>query len=251
MFLGLLLTVGGGGVAIANETPNSEKCFPIERAQDVAQKFSKMKDSRRDTVDTTLTAYFVDMDARALPPTLYLKDGEARQDFTINADGEVTEFAAAINTASASAQVCGSAQEDGKLGMAMGTDVSFIDRTGPFTLDVLRDGLDDGTSHYKKSVPGPMAMFVPKMTHIMVTYDPLDTPADIVAVVDGEAVGELQVEPFGKAYVIALETLEDMGAEALVVRGGAFTLSPVPSISKMKSLGFGPDEGGDEEEDDR
>lgn len=247
---GLLLVTAGNSTAFANEMPISEKCFPIERAQSVTHKFAKMKDSRRDTVDTKLTAYFVNMEARTTPPTLYLKDGDTRQDFTITADGEVTGFAAAVNTARSSAQVCGNAQEDGKLGMGMGTDVSFIDRTGPFTLDVLRDGLDDGKSHYKKSVPGPLAMFVPQMTHVMVTYDPLDTPADIVAVVKGEAVSDVQIEPFGKAYVIALNTLENMGAEALSVRGGTFTLSPVPSIKAMKSLGFGPDEGGDEQEDD-
>ena len=36
-----------------------------------------------------------------------------------------------------------------------------------------------------------------------------------------------------------VKTFEEMGAESLIVKGGAFELSPVPSVEKMKSLGFG------------
>lgn len=218
----------------------SEKCFSIDTVSKMYKKLDNIKASRRDSVDTVIQAYFADADTRVEPMTVYIKDGEQRDDLVIKEDGEVADFYAKTRTLPKSAEICGQARADGKIGLGMGTDVQFKSTSGTHTMAEIIDGIGDGKSHYKKMLPGPMAMFVPKMTHVMLTYDALDTVPNVTAMVAGAA-QPVSMELFGKAHVIDVETLKVMNADSLVIVGGPYTLSPVPSIKKMKSLGFGPD----------
>ncbi len=125
-------------------------------------------------------------------------------------------------------------------------DIKFKNASGLHSLFELEDGAKDGKSFYKKMMPGPMKLLVPKMTHVSVSYKDEDVPAIIRAMKDGAVIDGLIAEPFGATYVISLEQLEDLGADALSIEGGAYILETSPSIKKMKSLGFSESEDGEE-----
>ncbi|WP_371396051.1 hypothetical protein [Fretibacter rubidus] len=233
--------------AVAEDIPETEKCFSVDSVSKMYKKIDKLKDSRRDSVDTVVKAYFADAQTRAVPMSLYIKNGDTRDMFEVSEDGEIKEFHSKTKMLPDTAELCGATRADGKIGMGMGMDVQFKSASGTHSMAEVMDGLKDGKSHYKATLPGPMAMFVPKMTHAMVTYEDLDTPPDIKASVNG-AVINAPVALFGKAHVVDVDALEEMGAESLIINGGPYTLAPVPSIKKMKSLGFGPDQ--DEGKDD-
>lgn len=244
--ISLLMLAGTTTAATANDiAAPSEKCFPTDSIFDFAKKMDGLKDSRRDTLVTEMTAFFVNAKERAVPMTLYAKSGETRHDFAVTQDGEIADFYKTVTSMSPDTEVCGPTKEDGKIGLGMGSEVMFQNRSGRYTLAELQDGVADGKSHYKKMLPGPMAMFVPKMTHIMVEYDAEDAPADIRALINNAEVTDLPIAQFGKAYVLEVKALEARGVQTLIVNGGPHSLSPTPSIKKMKSLGFGPDDDND------
>jgi len=223
-------------------TQAEETCFPVTKVQKVYSKFDKLKPEHLDTLETRLTASFVDPSIGLDKMVLFSKIGSKRDDFTVTEGGKILEFQSKTQSLPETAEICGLSNADNKIGLGMGTDVVFKNKSGRFSIAELKDGIKDGKAHYKVMLPGPMAMFVPKMTHVMVAYDPIETPSDIRAVVDGQTVTNLPIEVFGGAHVISVAALEEMGVESLYVHGSNFELSPVPSIKKMKSLGFGPDE---------
>ena len=249
LFAAGVMLLGSTNFAQAADTSPSEKCFPAEQVTKMFKKIDSLKASRRDSVDTMVQAFFVNVDARTEPMTFSIKDGDQRDDFIVKEDGTIVDFYRKTRSLDEDAEFCGTTRADGKIGFGMGTDVQFKNTSGTHTMAEIIDGVRDGKSHYKKTVPGPMAMFVPKMTHVMLTYDDLDTVPNVTAMAAGAA-QPVSMEMFGKAHVIDLETLKTMGADTLVIGGGSYTLSPVPSIKKMKSLGFGPDEDDGDDDDD-
>ena len=101
----------------------------------------------------------------------------------------------------------------------------------------ISDGVKDGKSHYKKSVGGAAAIFVPKMTHIAITYQVPDATPNVSAVINGETT-PVALEAYGDMWVIDVDALEDSAAETISIAGGPYELYPVPSIQKMESLGI-------------
>jgi len=80
-------------------------------------------------------------------------------------------------------------------------------------------------------------MFVPKMTHIAITYDDVETLPNVSAISNGESIS-VELEPYGEMLVIDIEALAGSNVQTLIVKGGTYELFPVPSIKKMKSLGI-------------
>lgn len=214
-------------------------------------KFDKLKPEKRDTVNTVGRMNLVSFSDEPLPNAVFYINEEtaSRTDFAINHEGEVTDFSK-LATLPKIGRLCikspnwvGLDREalEGKMGLTINFDVLFNNQSGTHSLAELQDGTKDGKSHYKKMFPGPLAVMVPKMTHIGVIYDDENTLAQIEPQKLGQAIPTLMVENFAGMHMFALEDLEALGADGLKVSGGKYWLMPVPSIAKLKKLGFGQD----------
>jgi len=52
----------------------------------------------------------------------------------------------------------------------------------------------------------------------------------------------LKAEIFKEKHVVSFKDLKDMGASALIVKGGAYRLQPTVSAKTMKRFGWGQEE---------
>ena len=236
LLIPIFATLITGGLAYAQDDANPESCFPLERAADTV-KAASLKPKRRDTIDSFLQAQFAEVEKRSLPMQLYIKHGDTREDFVVNESGAVEAFHTKVFAAPKEASICGLAREDGKIGIGMSTSVRFKNSSGTHTMAEILDGVKDGKSHYKKSVGGAAAIFVPKMTHIAITYQVPDATPNVSAVINGETT-PVALEAYGDMWVIDVDALEDSEAETISIAGGPYELYPVPSIKKMESLGI-------------
>ena len=75
-------------VSYAKGTPIADTCFPSENATNQL-KVTTLNSDQRDTVDTFLEAYFVNVEKRLLPMKLYLKYDGSRDEFFVNEKGQV------------------------------------------------------------------------------------------------------------------------------------------------------------------
>ena len=227
-----------------------EVCIPMEKLLKVQRKSEKIKASKRDTLELETSAQFQPREDNAPFPAFYSKEGDVTELFTVLASGEVVDFNDRLNALSKDGTVCAEVPvidgEKSKIGFNIGADIRFKNQTGPYTIAELQDGVSDGKTWYKLLFPGPLSVMVPKMTHVMVEYhDEVSSGEGIQFSTQGAAIANPLIEEFGGTYVIALDAIEASGADLMTVSGGPFTLTPVPSIKKMKSLGFGS--GGDDD----
>jgi hypothetical protein len=231
---------------IATPATPSEKCFPAEGLVKYYEKMSSLKPARLDTLEAVMSAEFVRDDETIELPKFWSRHAGQDTSFTVSADGKVTDFHPKVKALPKEAELCGQVRtpdgEEPKIGLSMDSDVVFKNRTGPYSLAELQDGVGDGKSFYKKMFGGPMAMLVPKMTHLTVQYLDKDTPLQLSFTQDGAPVAMPPFEKFGGTYVIGLDDIEDTGADTMIVSGGEFKLMPSPSVKKMKALGFSEDE---------
>lgn len=231
--LAVLILIGD---AYAQDNLFAESCFPIKTASD-RLKAATLKPDRRDTVDSFIEAYFVDVEKRSLPMKLYLKYNGTREDYVVSESGEIEAFHRKVFSAPPEALICGPARKDGKIGLGMSTAVRFKNRSGMHTMTEISDGVQDGKSHHKTNLGGAKALFVPKMTHIAIIYDAADTTPNVFSIVNGKS-SPVVLKPYGEMWVIDVKALEDSKAETIIIGGGSYELFPVPSIKKMKSLGI-------------
>ena len=104
----------------------------------------------------------------------------------------------------------------------------------------LEEGTKDGKKFYKKMIPNALSLILPDTKYLTVRYDDFRKSADLRALV-GEDKIILTPESHKDMHVISLETLEEMGAEALLVKGGPYQLQPTVSVKLMKKFGWGED----------
>ena len=235
----------------AENTPAKTKCFPVKSVTKLLKKTQKIKASKQDTLGLMMLAKFQGANELATAPRFYSKSDDQIHDFTILPDGAVEGFHEHLITLDENSELCGEVMTPGgetpKIGLSMGSEILFKNRTGPYTLAELQDGVADGKSWYKRMFPGPLAIMVPKMSHIMIDYEDKSLGTNgIIFTKSGVVVATPKVETFGNTYVISLGDIEASGADQLSIQGGAFLLSPVPSVEKMKSLGLST---GDEDAD--
>ncbi len=232
------------------------KCMPAKKIIKLTRKFNKLKPEKRDTVGVVPEMKLTTTGESELPERVYFRTGAVEEAFAMDADGWVTDFAR-IATMDKEGDLCmqdehfaGKKDEDAGINLSIDFDVLFKNTSGTHTLAELLDGAKDGKSHYKKMYPGPLALMVPKMTHVGVVYLVEDaalaslTP-QIFATKDGQKITGLAVENFGGMFVVGIEDLQNMGADGLKIEGNKYELLPIPSIQKMKDLGFAE---GEEEE---
>ncbi len=238
------------GTAFASEAEDMAagiKCFPAKKIVKMVRKFDGMKPEKKDTVGVIPEMQLTASEGESLPERVYFREGSTEEAFILGADGWVTDFNR-IGSMSKGGELCmqgkqfaGKKDEELGINLSMDFDILFKNTSGRHTIAELLDGAKDGKSHYKKMLPGVMALMVPKMTHVGVTYlSPADsTQPRIYAVKSGDEIGGLFVEKFHEMYVVGLEDLQALSAENLNIEGGEYHLTPIPSIKKMKKLGFG------------
>lgn len=248
------LAFASGVTHISQAEPSSApvrealECFPAENIIKFLSKFDKLKPEQKDTVDAFMTAKFEVSDDLGLPHRIFMRDQDKETVFEMLPDGQITDFDH-IRHHPETSELCvedpareGLPREEDGITFNVDFDVMFKQTPGSHTLESLEDGAKDGKSFYKKLVPGPARLLIPKMTHVSITYIDPETPQNIEAWQNDKPLSGLNIEPFGKTYVVSLEQLEDLGATELHITGGPYKLEPSPSIKKMKALGFTEDD---------
>lgn len=244
--------------AHADEAPAdasvNEKCFSADGLVKHVKKMNSLKPKRMDTLHAVMSAKWKRHLSEDPFPNMWTRQAGVDTPLSVNAEGDVADFNARLLTLSKGAEICGQKpaelnEEEPRFSMEVDSEILFQNTAGPYSIAQLQDGVADGKSFYKKMMPGPLALLVPKMTHLMLDYDDETLPLSVRYTKAGAAVDAPPYEMLGTSFVIALEDIEASGADMMHVEGGAFKLIPTPSISKMKSLGVASDE--DEEPEDK
>lgn len=214
-------------------------CFPAKGIVEIVSKFQNLDADKRDTVDMFFEAKFKVNDGGVMPNRIFIRDAGTETDFTIDADGNISDFVA-IGKASETAELC--SEDPSRVGTARGgddmqfsleSDVYFLSHNGYHDLAALQDGLKDGKTHYKKMLPGPMRMLVPSLKYVMIEYDVEDTPPQYSAMNGQMPVEGLSHETFCELPMIKVKDLEELGADGLKVMGGTYKLTPVPGVKTL------------------
>jgi len=87
-------------------------------------------------------------------------------------------------------------------------------------------------------LPAAVRAFMPTTKYFHVKYDSLASAPQIYADTD-TGLTPIKGEYYNEGYVVSLAQLDDADATALVIKGGAYKLAPVPSIKTMKRFGVG------------
>lgn len=254
--LGAVSLISGSALAAEkSDIRKAVECMPGKDIVKLLTKFDKMDLDKRDTVDAFIAAMFNVEDGHALPDRMFMRSGGVDTDLTIAADGKVPDFDK-IADMPKEGEICvedqaraGLSREDDGMSFSVDFDVKFKDESGIYSLEKLQDGAKDGKSFYKKLVPAPIRLLIPKMTHMSVTFDNPAAEGQRIEAFSGDTpVSGLIIEPFGETSVIEVAHIEGLGADRLVISGGAFDMEPSPSIEKMKKLGFSENDAEEEEE---
>lgn len=223
-------------------------CFPTKSAVETVSKLQGANEDKKNVVAPPLTPRFRIFDGGKLPQEFFLRgdDEQMLTAFTISPDGSTPDFIPKVLSAERDSDICikdvnrvGRPADDEGLYFEMGLTPEFKSPSGRHTIDELLEGCKDGKSLYKKMVPAAVRLLMPSADHLSLKYEAEGTPLQAVAYKGGEALPAIESEIYNDAYVFDLDDLEDMGADTLVISGGAYTLSPVPSVKTMKKFGIG------------
>jgi hypothetical protein len=230
-------------------------CFPAKNITKFVSKFENMDAEKRDIVDMRFEAKFEAKDGGVLPERIFMRENGTETDFTLEADGTVPDFNK-IGAASDDAELC--SEDPSREGTPRGNDLSFSiennvhfhDRSGYHTLAAMKEGLKDGKSHYKKMVPAPMRMIVPKLSYVMIEYDTENTTPQYSAMSGDAPIEGLTHETFCNTAMIKIKDFEVLGGDGLKVMGGPYNLTPVPGPKTLaKFAGCSDDEDDGEEKE--
>lgn len=252
-----VLVSGNARASEAEDMAAGIKCLSAKKIIKLTRKFDTLKPAKKDTVHAVPQMKLSSVGGGKLPERVYFRTGTAETAFNMDADGWVTDFDR-IGTMDKKGELCMQGEhladrenKQAGINVSMDFDVVFKNTSGTHSMAELVDGTKDGKSHYKKMFPGPLALMVPKMSHVGVVYQVEDAARaslspHIYATKDGAKIEGLLVENFGGMFVVGIEDLQNLGADGLKIEGEKYQLTPIPSVKKMKKLGFG--ENGDDEE---
>ena len=224
----------------ASKIREAENCIKVGWISEKLQKFAELKPEKTDTVGVTPTAQLkLEESSEPYPERYFIKDQGVETDLPIAPDGQLLGFEK-LRHASQDVELChydphraGLPFDADGVSLGMNTDVQFHNQSGLHSLAEIKDGLKDGKSHYKKSA-GALAIFVPKMSHVMIKYDDETQPLEFTPM-KGET--EL-MDPVEIIYcvlpMIKVKDLEGIGADSLRILGGPYRLLPVPGLAAMK-----------------
>lgn len=229
-------------------------CFPAKDVPKLVEGINSVDEKRRNIVNVTIDPKFLIKDGGVWPDAFYLaRDGEIVTDMPFSReDGRVPTFIEAVNSAP-DTDICvvdptraDKPEDDEGLYFEMGLSPIFITATGEHNMADIKEGSRDAKRFYKQMIPSVFRMFMPDTDYLAVKYlDPKyvlpDARPQIFARVDGKDIA-LEYERHKEMFVVSGDDLKNMDASALVVRGGAYDLQPVPSPSVMRRFGWGGDD---------
>lgn len=249
-YAAVLAASGGQAVAddaeAAVELRDAIRCFPVKSIVNYMTRFDGLDDSRTDTLQANFKARMVIRDEGAYPDRVFLKSGDAETALVIAEDGRLQDFPPLAKAAPKDTEICvedkaraGTPVDQPGASFSLPLSIELQNKSGTYKMAELVDGLKDGKAFYKKMVGGPLAMLVPKMTHLVISYDEDNVPLDIAVFKGDQLIDTPAVEAFSGAHVIRLKDLKNAGASHIKISGGAHNISPAPSIKTMKKFGFG------------
>jgi len=223
-------------------------CFPAKDVSKIVNNLKEVKDSRRDVVDVDINPKFLIKDGGAWPEEFYLQTEDAKINIAVEKPSGLTPTFLEQAFAYPDSDVCVAdktradrPEYDEGLYFEMGLSPLFHNNSGRHDMSELIEGTKDGKSFYKKMIPSVARMFMPDTDYLAIKYDDMRrTGAQIFAQVGEEEVS-LTPELYKEMFVISCDDLEDMGASALIIKGGDYHLQPTVSVKTMKKFGFGQD----------
>jgi len=239
-------------LALADDKDNPPKlreeirCFPAKDIKNFVMRFDSLKASQRDSVDAVFNPNFEIFDEGAFPDRFFLQHNDVQTDVLIEDDGLVPSFIDMLKAADDEGEMCiqdkaraGTPADSRGATFNMSLNIRYLNQSGVYDMDMLADGLKDGKSFYKKMVGGPMALLVPKMTHLVVSYEDEEVTPQIEAFNGDDRIDGLVTEPFDGAHVVTFKDLKKLGVTEIRISGGDHFISPTPSIETMKKFGIG------------
>ena len=222
-------------------------CFPAKDVPKIVSNLNEVEESRRDIVDVALQPKFLIKDGGDWPERFFIRTETSEIDVPIEKPSGYTPtfLDVAINNASGDVCVADKArasrpETDEGLYFEMGLSPLFHNRSGRHELAELQEGTKDGKKFYKKMIPGAVRMFMPDTKYLAIRYDDLRLTSEVFASVGGAEVA-LAPELYKDMHVVSYKDLKTMGAEALIIKGGAYQLQPTVSVKTMKRFGWGED----------
>lgn len=248
----LIVFVGVGTAQAEQKLRGEVFCFPAKDVPKLVNKLGEIEDSRRDVVDVALTPKFLIKDGGSWPERFFIKTAETEIDIPIEKPSGATPTFLSVAMQNADGDICVTdkaralrPEDDEGLYFEMGLSPLFHNRSGLHEMAELKEGTKDGKKFYKKMIPPAVSMFMPDTKCLAVRYDDFRLTSQIYARV-GEQEIPVPTERLKDMHVVTMESLEDMGATALVIKGGAYQLQPTVSAKMMKRFGWGEGSEGEE-----
>ncbi|GLQ24294.1 hypothetical protein GCM10007853_21680 [Algimonas ampicilliniresistens] len=237
-----VLILTAAPTAMAEDAPQpigDEFCFSIDGIGETLGKFDSLKPEKRDVVGAEIAMQFELEDGELMPERVELREGDQARMVMFDDQGRSVGLSDQLRSMAAPDSVCvmdpPRAERFGKdIGYSVdfGVGVRFKETPGTHSLTEIEEGLKDGRSHYKKMV-GAMGFMVPKFTHIAVSGEDETTPPKVFATANGQDIGEPDFELYDGARMIAVDTLEDMGADGVRIEGDTYRMSPSPDAKTV------------------
>lgn len=240
-------------------------CFPAKQAVKKIDQLATINPEHKAVVEIILKPRFLIYDGGNLPDRYYLKTPTNKKDitsdvalasnpfetidFTILPDGNVPDFVEKVALSQDSTDICiddkariGLADDDESLYFEMGLTPYFKNKSGHHDMDEIKVGIKDGKTQYKKMVPGAIRAFMPDTNYLHIKYDDKSTPPRVTAYT-GDAAFDIRTEFYNEGHVFSAKDLVTQKVDRIEIKGGAYKLSPVPSIKTMKRFGIGKPRG--------
>lgn len=228
------------------EVREETRCFPAEGIIGFMTRFDGLDETKTDTLHAVFAANINIEDEGGFPDRIYIKSGDQETDMPLDDEGLIQGFTPIIKAAPEGTEICiddkaraGTPVDQPGATFSLPLSIRMKNESGTYDMAELKDALKDGKSFYKKMVGGAMALLVPKMTHLIVTYEEKETPLNL-AVFNGDELIESPVaEVFNGGHVIRYKDLKKAGATRVEISGGEHRILPAPSIKTMEKFGFG------------
>lgn len=248
IFAGLFFVAGAGTAHAETKLRGDVFCFPAKDVPKMVERLSEVSESRRDIVDVALEPKFLIKDGGNWPERFFIRTQSSEIEVPIEKPSGVTPSFLETAIANSDGDICvadktraSRPEHDEGLYFEMGLSPLFHNRSGRHEMAELKEGTKDGKKFYKKMIPAAVRMFMPDTKYLAVRYDDFRLTPQIFAQV-GETDVALTAELYKDMHVVSLDELEDIGASALMIRGGAYQLQPTVSVKTMKRFGWGEDE---------
>lgn len=242
----LLWVMSGNAFANSQKLRGETFCFPAKQIPKLVSEVAEVKAKRRNIVDVRLQPRFVVKDDGVWPDRFYLaKDGEVVIDLPFSREtGAVPTFIEAA-IARPDTDICvddptraDRPENDEGLYFEMGLSPLFKSTPGEHSVVELEEGARDGKTFYKKMLPGAFAIFMPDTDYFAIRMIDRKTMPTVTALTGGLR-KKLKLEAFKDMWVVSLDMIEGMGADRIIIGGGAYDLQPVPSPKTMRKFGIG------------